>query len=142
MTTRPSLESSFFKAEESQNNEQGQSPTTQENTKKPVRLKRPKKPKKPSQVSKPTTDKLTGKHNDGGYISQSYMHFKNPQSLPQLKEMLAIAKSPLTTQFSAKYIAYLERFIALAERNFCSGRLPVKDQVMDMAAIAKKLGWH
>lgn len=141
------LKSYVFKAETEANSEgagrtEGETGATQQNdAKKPIKLKKPKKPKLPK-VSNRIVKELTNTPNNGGYMFQFKDLFSNPQALPMLKNMLASAKSGFTRNMGAAYISNLEKFIQLAERNFFSGRLPNKSQVMDMAALAKLIGLH
>jgi hypothetical protein len=140
------LESYVFMADDSKANESGANASEQGGanntgaTKKTGKLKKPKKPKFPK-ASKPVVNKLTGETNNLFSASNLRTLFSNPQALPQLKQMLEISKLTFTSKVPASIITSMERFILLAEKNFFSGRVPNRIEVMEMGRIALRLGW-
>ncbi len=138
------LENYIFKAEDTKSNDEGKNAGTQngkDGSRITAKLKKPKKPKLPK-VSKPVVDKIGETANNLWSTSRFRELFNNPQALPQIKQMLEISKLTFTSKIPVSVITNMERFILLAEKNFFSGRAPNAKEVMDMAVIAAKLGWH
>jgi hypothetical protein len=146
------LESYVFKAADGQANDGRKTAPKQggENetgkAKKTGKLKTPQKPKK-SAASEKFIKEITKSPNYLGRLLFFRRLFKQRDALQQLKQILEISKSQvlkevgLIQKLTSENIANLERFIALAEKNFCSGKVPIKKDVIEMALKAERLGF-